>query len=262
MVRAFRAALGLATLLAVQTAAAQEAGTTRPTSELEAKRDFEGGVRWLRAGRWVAAEACFRRSLALTPRPSASYDLAFALYKQGRARESAELLQRLLAASENTPDSPYRGSAKELLTNVLAQLAAVPVIVDTPAAEVRIDTSLASQPAPKMALEPTPRPPLFSAVAPWVTMGVGGALLSAAAVTGMLAKREDDTFRGACPSLRNCDPRLVSTRDRAVQLGLVTDALLASGGALVVGGVTWRLLVSGESRADRRAAWVVADGFF
>ena len=321
MVTAFRSTLCAAILLAAPTAAGQSVAPVDSTTEFEAKRAFEDGLRLLREGQWVESESRFRQSLAVIPRPSASYDLAFVLFKQGRARESAELLQHLLASAESSPDSPYREYAKLLLPNVLAQLSTLRIVVDPPGSDLRIDgklvpltgaersvpldpgahavevaspgflpdrfdvvmeahgeiersislqastsaTGMVSIPRPAAApklLEPTRAAPVWSAVAPWLTMGLGGALLAGAAVTGILAKREDDSVREACPTLRNCDLSLVPARDRAVELGHITDALLVSGGALVAGGVTWRILVSAPGRADSRSAFVAAGGVF
>jgi hypothetical protein len=266
--------------------------------EAEAKRAFEDGLGLLRAGQWVDAETSFRRSLALSPRPSASYDLAFVLYTQGRARESAEILRRLLTAPASTPDTRYREYAGVLLAEVVAQhLSTLRIVVDPPTADIRIDGAITTPggaartmqldlgthelqvSAPgfvaqrlhliaepraeierRIALAPlrlgagdgaaarqrasAPREgqlPLLRLV-PWAAVGLGGAILAGAAVTGVLAKEADDAFGRACPSFQHCDPSLVSTRDKAVVLGHVTDALLVSGGALVAGGITWRVL--------------------
>jgi len=119
MVATLRSALCAALLLVAQVALAQNTPPVGSPAELEARRAFEDGLLRLRAGQWVEAEVYFRRSLALASRPSANYDLAFALYKQGHVRESAEILQHLLAVSDNAPDTPYREYAKVLLPNVL-----------------------------------------------------------------------------------------------------------------------------------------------
>src|SRR5258708_10796269 len=89
----------------------------------ESKGAFDEGVRLLRAERWTEAEARFRIAIALVPRASARYDLAFVLYKQHRMRESSRLLQELLDAPEGSFDPQYRDYAKALLPHVLTELA-------------------------------------------------------------------------------------------------------------------------------------------
>jgi hypothetical protein len=112
-------------------------------AEQEARVAFEDGVRLLRTERWTEAEVRFRRSIALAPRPSASYDLAFVLYRSGRARESSRLLRGLLDAPQGAFEPKYREYARALLPHVMAELSTILVIVDPPNAEVRIDGEIA-----------------------------------------------------------------------------------------------------------------------
>jgi hypothetical protein len=324
MVAMFRAALCAAMLLVAQVALAQDTTPAGSMAEPEARRAFEDGLHLLRARQWAEAEASFRLSLALIPRPSVTYDLAFVLYKEGRARESAEVLQHLLAMRESAPDAQYREYAKVLLTTVLGQLSTLHVVVDPASADIRIDRELvpltgaersipldpgahelevsapgfvpdrfvlvtaahvemerrialkaastgmatmtaAAQPsAPSRTLrEPPAERPFLRTVAPWLAVGMGGALLTAATVTGILAKRADDVLGQACPTFRNCDPSLASARDRALQLGRVTDALLISGGVLIAGGITWRILVPAPAaRAGSQGVFVMMSGLY
>jgi hypothetical protein len=102
-----------------------------------------------------------------------------------------------------------------------------------------------------------------TSVAPWIVIGVGGALLAAGAVTGLVAFEGDKDLRGRCPSGTNCDPALKSDRDRVVRLGHVADALLVSGGVFVTGGVVWKLLVPrGSADVTGHAVVVELGGHF
>jgi tetratricopeptide (TPR) repeat protein len=99
--------------------------------------------------------------------------------------------------------------------------------------------------------------------APWIAVGLGGALLAAGAVTGVLALKADDELAQKCPSTRNCDPSLRSDQDRVVALGRATDALLVSGGVFLAGGVAWRLLVPvPATNANVRVLFLGATGRF
>jgi len=120
-------------------------GTVPSTSVAEAKGAFDEGVRLLRAERWTEAEARFRSSIALIPRASARYDLAFVLYKEHRMRESSRILQELLDAPEGSFDPQYRDYAKALLPHVLAELAFLRLRVDPPSADVRVDGALVAR---------------------------------------------------------------------------------------------------------------------
>src|SRR4051812_50133750 len=57
----------------------------------EARAEFENGLEALRNDRWPEAELHFRRSLELVPRPSTTYDLAYAVFRQRRPNESLAL---------------------------------------------------------------------------------------------------------------------------------------------------------------------------
>jgi hypothetical protein len=268
----------------------------------EAKRAFEEGLQFLHEGQWSGAEEAFRRSLAIVPRESARYDLAYVLFKRERIKQSLGILKELVERSDGA-DPRYRDYATTLLPHVLSHLARLHVRTDPTAAlvvdgeptgglgpdrDVTVDPgshvaelSVAGSPverfefsaAPGAVVERTvlvpiatvPEPTLpaqhagsmktpdrptragsspIHSVGPWVTMGIGGALLVGSAVSGLLARNADNEFVGACPTLRGCDPSLQDTRDRVVRLGHISDALLVSGIAVASGGIVWKVLAA------------------
>lgn len=122
---------------------------------------------------------------------------------------------------------------------------------------------LALEPRPPARIETPPSPRFMVTTAPWIAVGLGGALLAAGAVTGLLALKVDDDLAQKCPSAKNCDPSLRSDQDRAVALGHAADILLVSGGVLTVGGVAWRLLVPVPAgNANVRAVFLGASDRF
>jgi hypothetical protein len=225
-----------------------DAQSLSATAESEARLAFEDGLRLLRAERWLEAEVRFRRSLALSPRPSTTYDLAFVLYKERRGRQSAEILQGLLELPSSGADTRYRDYARALLQRVLTAQPYAPIERTVLLPPPRLET----------------RRPFLRSVAPWLTVGLGGAMLAGAAVTGALAKRADGAFGAMCPTLQNCDQNLTPLRDSAVRLGRITDVLLVSGAVLVAGGTTWRILVppTALSQAGAQGILVVASGAY
>ncbi|HLK35380.1 MAG TPA: hypothetical protein VKU41_01425 [Polyangiaceae bacterium] len=247
MVTVFRAALCAALVLGACGASAQDRA---PSIDDQARAAFVQGLDLLRGAQWVDAEASFRRSLALSPRPSASYDLAFVLYKQGRLRESAEVLQLLLTEPAGASDIRYRDYAATLAAVVAQEVSRQRIIATPP------DTGARGTPPAEGSK--------LRAVAPWLTLGAAGALLAGAVVTGFLAKQADDAFGAACPGYQRCDPALVPTRDRAVQLGHVTDALLISGGTLAVAGIALRIMFQPAASPGRQGpvAFIAASGVY
>jgi hypothetical protein len=67
-------------------------------------------------------------------------------------------------------------------------------------------------------------------------------LLAGGAIAGGLAKAADDDFVSACPSLRDCDPRLRGAREDAIERARLSNVLLLSGTVAVAGGVVWFLV--------------------
>jgi hypothetical protein len=131
-----RALLALALLLRASAASAQA------SEDAPAKQYFEAGLEQLRAQQWSAAEAQFRSSLALVPRASTEYDLAFVLFKQGKLRESAEHLRRLLDPQQYADDARYAPAAKALLAEVVAQQPTLQLEIAPPHAQLRVDGEL------------------------------------------------------------------------------------------------------------------------
>ncbi len=103
--------------------------------------------------------------------------------------------------------------------------------------------------------EPASRPAPIGA---WITVGIGGALLAAGTITGILALGKTGDIATACPN-NTCPASYDLDGNRSSARGLVraTDFLLIGGGILAAGGLTWLLLSGGSSKATAAAA----DGF-
>ncbi len=115
----------------------------------------------------------------------------------------------------------------------------------------------------EIAEAPPPRSHAFLDVAPWVAVGVGGALLASGAVSGIVALNADSEFHSRCPSNRDCDPQYEPIRNRAVSFGHAADVLLVSGAVVVAGGITWRLLTPGPRKGSQSSAlFLSASGTF
>lgn len=116
------------------------------------------------------------------------------------------------------------------------------------------DFHLAASPPPPAPPPDADRPPRTSKVGPIVTMGIGGALLATAAVTGVVALRKIDDLERTCP--RNECPAGVDytgARNSAQTFVGVTDVLLLSGALATVGGVAWFFLQGDSTKASSPA---------
>jgi hypothetical protein len=109
------------------------------------------------------------------------------------------------------------------------------------------------KPAPPQVVALQPAEPKPASRAPQViTMGVGGALLVAAAVTGTLAYVKMNNIESECPN-NVCSPGNYGDVSSARNLGTVTDTMLVGGGVLVVAGFVWLLLTKNPSESESRA---------
>ena len=117
---------------------------------------------------------------------------------------------------------------------------------------------------PDGAIEPRPEPPdrgleTSDDVPPqipagWATLGVGGALLIAATVTGSVALSLENDLEKVCKP-DGCPPEKKGDRDRLDALGPTTDVLLGAGAVALVTGTV--LLVIGADDESAREETVV-----
>lgn len=118
--------------------AAQES----PEAKAEAKQLFEEGLRLAESNRWAEALAAFRRSGALVPRSSTSYNIANALYRLDRPVDGLRELDRY----EEFSDVRYNYAAQqrgEALRDLLEEaVAEVELTVQPPDAQLFVDGTL------------------------------------------------------------------------------------------------------------------------
>lgn len=130
----------VAMLLATLPARAQDvAPPTEETTALEARTLFEEAVRMSREERWAEALDLFRRSRALMPRPSTLFNIAIALDRLGRARESIAAIDEYLTISDPARDEADRREAMRLRVEAEARVAHLTVSVGAPGATIELD---------------------------------------------------------------------------------------------------------------------------
>jgi hypothetical protein len=120
-------------------ASAADASATDTSATLEARTLFEEGVRMSRQERWLEALDLFRRSRAVVARPSTIFNLAIALDRLGRARESIAAIDEYLAISDPALDRDDRREAMRLRVDAEARLAHLTVVVGAPSPSLQLD---------------------------------------------------------------------------------------------------------------------------
>jgi hypothetical protein len=207
----------------------------------EARRSFEQGLELLRGERWLDAEQAFRRSLAIVPRDSTRYDLAFVLYKQGRIRESLAILEALLGAGDMPTDARYREYAEALKPHVVAQLARLHLRVAPANARLFVDGRDVSQSGPDRELSLDPGQHTAEISAPGLLSerfsfsAFAGAHVERSVVLVPVQNSERPRI-DARPANEPAAPAAIHTYGPWIAIGL--------GGALLVGGVVTGVLAS------------------
>lgn len=107
--------------------------------ETSARADFERGIEYVDAGRFLDAVVSFRRSLVASDRAVTMFNLANALYRLGRPLEARTVLDAYLRRPDVRDDSSLVREAGTLLALASQAIAHVVVVVDPPEALLQVD---------------------------------------------------------------------------------------------------------------------------
>jgi len=195
--------------------------------------------------------------------PAAQFDQAETLYREGRYEEAIEILEALVEAYPEPILRFNLGRAYEsagLLDPAIAAyrqyLEAAPDAPDRASVEARVDRlearipgELEPEPVPAPVEAPTPSDTAPSVAprlnpTPWIIAGAGGAVLIAGGVLGGLSLARASEAEDSGTN----QVRAVDAQDEARTFGRVSTGALIVGGALLVAGVTWGIVVSRRQR--------------
>lgn len=207
-------------------------------SDAEAHALFSAGEAAYGEGRYAAALNYFRQAYEMSGRALLLYNIGSAAEHLRRDEEALEAFERYLAETpEDAPDRVAVGARIELLRTELAERA---VTSTTPVAA-------------------TPSAPQEDAVdpAPWITLGVGGALAIVGAILLGVGYADAATFQSAAPG--SMWSSVASAHDQAPVLEGTGFALLGVGVAAAAAALIWGLTASREPSASA-SAWLDARG--
>ena len=86
---------------------------------------------------------------------------------------------------------------------------------------------------------------------PWVVMGVGGAIMAGAIVTGVLALGAESQLEEECPDDACTSSDWMDTRDTGKTMATLTDVLLITGGLTVAAGAALLFLLDDGGSVER-----------
>lgn len=253
------AIMGLSSVLLFgATASAQsepEHQTEQVTLEDDAARSlYEVATVHYGSGRLVDAAHEFEEAYRLSSRPLLLYN-AYVAYRDANMRTDAA--RTLRAYLDSGAEDPRRTNLEARLAALEAELEAAHEEGTSTSSDDDADAPDASAPTPPPARAPSRD--LASYVAP-VLMGVGGAALIAAAITGGLALSQRDALASACPG-GTCDGSRQGDIDTLATLALATDVVGGIGiAALVAGAVVLAVDLSDDGETSRVALGCGAGG--
>jgi hypothetical protein len=127
-------------LAAVAVSVSAGSVAAQPSESRALARDlFEEGLALSQADRWPEALSAFRRSAALAPRPSTSYNIANALYRLDRPVEALSALDEYDRMPEVQQDDRARRRGQELRSLLLDAVGEVELTVTPAAATLFVD---------------------------------------------------------------------------------------------------------------------------
>lgn len=198
--------------------------------DAEARALFEAGSTAYHAGRFDAALEYFQRSYALSQRPELLYNVASAAERARQDRVALEAYEQYVARTEVAPQHTLARNRIEFLRR---QLAEGDARAPAPVAE-GAEEATAPEPAP-----PSPTPPPEgggdAGPAPWIFLGLGGALAVAGGVFLGLGLADRATVEDPPPGARWADS--LEAYHRGQELETAAAIFLPLGGVVLVTGI-------------------------
>jgi len=220
--------------------------------EQTAKAHFAVGRSLYDSGRFREAAEEWQKALEISGKPELSYNIYVAYRDASDLPRAIEALERYLQ-SDVEP---------KLRINLQARLDAMRRTIEAQQAQQAQAAAAAEPTPPPPEPEPAAPPPAQAplqvaaddSVVPYVVMGVGGAMVVAGVVTGILASSKVDDIEAACPMDRcPADYDLDGERDSATVLVTITDILLIGGLVGIGVGATLALVAEKDSSATAAA---------
>ena len=234
--------------------------------EQESKAHFKVGKSLYESGRFAEAAVEWHRAFELSQRVELLYNVYVAYRDASDLPRAIDALRRYLQGAEL--DDATRQNLQARLRAMEEANSKGPVVAVTPSATPAAPSATEPAPAAQPTAEPAPPEPTPASapaqatasrsddpsIAPYVLLGVGGALVIGAAVTGAIVLGNEKDLEDGCPAL-GCSGENADKLDRTRTLAVVTDVLWISG--VVAAGMGTALLLfsgDGDAGAERDAA--------
>lgn len=207
--------------------------TSRDARIAQAKKAFETGTRAYSAGDFETALANFKRAYQLTGSPDLLYNIATVSDRMRLDEEALEAYEGYLRARPKSRDREHVESRIEVLQEAIEERRRAEIEAEIEARQAAIEAAARVKAERPLTEYVGPGP------GPWITIGVSGATLVTGAVLFGLGQRDQNMVESAEPG--SSYSSVEEMAERAPKRTKAGIALMAVGGAGVLGGVIWQL---------------------
>ncbi len=199
--------------------------TTKKDRIAQAKKAFVAATRAYAEGDFETSLARFRKAHELTDSPDLLYNIATVADRMRHDDEALEAYEGYLEARPNSPDAEHvQGRIDALRLAIQAREMEARQAAIEAAARIKAERPLTQYVGP--------------GPGPWITIGAGSATVASGLILLGLGQRDQNDVESAPPGSSYEDVRELAERGpRRTKAGI---ALMAVGGAAVVGGIIWQ----------------------
>ena len=210
-----------------------QSSQSREARIAQAKKAFSAGTVAYSNGEFKSALASFRRAYELTGSPDLLYNIAAVSDRMRRDEEALGAYEGYLEARPKSADREHVESRIDVLRAAIAARRRAELDAEIEARSAAIDAAARVKAERPLTQYVGPGP------GPWITIGVGGAAVVSGAILVGLGQRDQKNVESAAPgSSYSMVQEMADRGPRRTKAGV---ALMAVGGAGVIGGVIWQL---------------------
>jgi tetratricopeptide (TPR) repeat protein len=210
-----------------------QSSQSRDERIVEAKEAFALGTRAYADGEFESALASFRRAYELTGSPDLLYNIATVSDRMRRDEEALGAYEGYLEARPKSADREHVESRIAVLRAAIETRRRAELDAEIEARKAAVEAAARVKAERPLTQHVGPGP------GPWITIGVGGAALATGAVLVGIGQRDQKNVENA--SAGSSYSMVQEMVDRGPRRSKAGVALMAVGGAGIIGGVIWQL---------------------
>ncbi|MGB3051814.1 MAG: hypothetical protein WBB42_12495 [Polyangiales bacterium] len=199
----------------------------------EAKEAFAVGTRAYADGEFETALASFQRAYELTGSPDLLYNIAAVSDRMRRDADALQAYEGYLEARPKSSDREHVESRIAVLRTAIEARRRAELEAEIESRRVAVEAAARVKAERPLTEYVGPGP------GPWITIGVGGAALVTGAVFVGLGKRDQKKVENPAPG--SSFSTVEEMADRGPKRSKAGVALMAVGGAGILGGLIWQL---------------------